>query len=254
MGTGRIFVFALLMISIHASCRYSESDQSFTLAEYREMGMPDTIRLWSHEDYTDACATLNNIKAIRSHSLPRKDSRKSGGLFSKMIDTNNLAFLIDEKLSLRERAYRIQQYIDFQGCFVTAYTDVNSQSQYYHKELIDLYIFGLTIAQDMLDLGQLINEATDSSNMAIQYAFPSIQSMYLAMVLTILENQQKSHFFENEDLVQLSGFVHDSIKINLEWMGEAAKEQLRKLLENIVNGSSPGEVKKKYAILIASLG
>jgi hypothetical protein len=51
---------------------------------------------------------------------------------------------------------------------------------------------GLTIAKDMLDLGHLINQSVEEKNIEMQYAFPSIQRMYITMVLFVLWNQKKS--------------------------------------------------------------
>jgi hypothetical protein len=250
---GKISILFFVFLIILASCRYSGEDQSFALPEYRKLGMPDAMNLWDKGNYTDACAALNNIKAIRPYSLPRKDSRKSGKLFKRMVSTDNLAFLYDETLSLKERAYRIQQYVDFQGCFLTAYTDINSQTQYYHRELIDLYIFGLTIAQDMLDLGQLINESEYSSDSELIYAYPSIRELYLTMVLTILENQRKSHFFRKNDLEALSEFLSGSVTINREWMSDSDTEKIRHSLQKVITATSSEKIRKMYSGLTGIL-
>jgi hypothetical protein len=214
------------------------------------MGLPDPSDTWDYKDYTEACVVLSNIKSLKPFSLPKKGSKNSGDIFDRLINPDNLLFLQDDNLSLNEKAYRIQKYINVQGCFVTAYTDLNTQVQFYNRELIDLYLFGLTIAQDMLDLGNLINESIDEKDIEMQYGFRSIQFMYITMVLYVLENQQKSYFFQENDLERLSNFVYNSVLINREWMEDAVVEDIRKQVQKIVQDTSSDGVRKKYNMLL----
>ena len=241
----------LSFIFIGLSCTgTSDKDLSLTTEEYQNMGIPDHLKIWDYEDYKEVCVVLSNIKALKPFSLPKKDSKKSGEIFKRMINSDNLSFLQDEALALNEKAYQIQKYIDIQGCFVTAYTDLNNTEQYYNRELIDLYIFGLTTAQDMLDLGHLINESVDNEDIEMQSRFPSIQNMYLTMVLFVLENQQKSFLFKQEDLERLSDFLYNSVLINREWMEDAPAEDIKHQVQQIIDGTSSEQIKKKYNMLI----
>lgn len=246
----KIFLFLLAILLTGISCKNSShKDYSFSPEEYREMGMPDHTRMWDYNNYQEACIVLNNIKSIKPRSLPRKNSRKSGEIFARIVNTDNLSFLQSDSMSLNQKAHLIQRYIDIQSCFVTAYTDLDSKEQLYNHELIDLYIFGLTIAQDMLDLGQMINESVDEKDIKMQHAYGSIQKMYSAMVAFVLMNQQKSYFFEKGDLERLSIFVYNSVMINKDWLkdtgGEYIKEQLKKIVEN----TSSDVIKTKYTAL-----
>ncbi len=248
------FLFFLIFTLISFSCdRFSDKDLSLRPEEYQDMGLPEHTKIWDYNDYTEACVVLSNIKSLKPFSLPKKGSRKSGEIFDRLIDTDNLLFLQDDNLTLNDRAYRIQKYINVQGCFVTAYTDLNDQEQYYNHELIDLYIFGLIIAQDMLDLGNLINESVDEKDIEMQYGYKSIQYMYITMVLYVLENQQKSHFFEEEDLIRLSDFLYDSVLINREWMEDAAAADIKKQVEEIVRKTSSKEINAIYNKLLGIL-
>ncbi len=248
------YLILLLFIFIGLSCnRTSDNDLSLTTEEYQNMGLPDHSGIWDYEDYKEACVILNNIKAIKPFALPKKGSKKSGEIFERMINSDNLSFLQDDTFSLNEKAYQIQKYINIQGCFVTAYTDLNNTEQFYNRELIDLYIFGLTIAQDMLDLGHLINESVADEEIEMQSRFPSIQYMYVTMVLFVLENQQKSFFFRQDDLERLSDFLYNSVLINREWMEDAPAEEIKQQVQRIIDGTSSEQIKKKYNMLIDKL-
>jgi hypothetical protein len=246
-----VFLFMMLFTLAGSSCeRSSDKDYSFSPEEYQRMGLPDHLKIWDYNDYTEACVVLNNIKANKPLSLPKKDSKRSGVVFNRMIDPENLVFLQDEALSLKDKAYQIQKYIDIQGCFVTAYTDLNTSEQYYNRELIDLYIFGLTIAQDMLDLGRLINESVVEEDIEMQSRYPSIKNMYLTMVEFVLMNQQKSHFFETEDLERLSDFLYNSLLINREWINEDAAKEIKRQVKKVLEATSSDKIHQKYSSLI----
>ena len=243
-------ILVIVLMIFFACSRSSQKDYTMTPDEYRAMGLPDHTSTWDYEDYKEACIVLNNIKAVKPFSLPRKDSKRSAAVFSRLTDPENLEFLMDESLSLHERAYRIQPYIDIQGCFITAYTSTSQSEQYYHRELIDLYIFGLTIAQEMLDLGQQINESVEEEAVDMQYAYNSIRHLYLTMVIFILENQQKSWFFEEQDLVRLSEFLVNSIMINREWIGDESARDIVNRAEKILETTDSEEIRKKYTELM----
>lgn len=243
----------IIVLTVFACSNPSDKDLSLTPEVYQEMGLPDPASTWNYEDYKEACIALNNIKAIKPFSLPRKDSKRSGAVFSRITNPENLVFVQDESLTLNERAYRIQHYVDIQGCFVTVYTESDNSEQYYHRELIDLYIFGLTIAQEMLDLGQLINESVEEEALEMQYAYQSIRRLYLTMVMFILENQQKSWFFAEEDMVRLSNFLANSIMINREWIEDEPAREIKIRLKKIIEHAESDEIREKYVELADKL-
>lgn len=243
-------ILVVFLVVFLACNRSPDKDNTLTAGEYRAMGLPDHTSAWDYEDYQEACIVLNNIKAIKPYSLPKKDSKRSEAVFSRLTDPGNFEFLMDESLSLQERAYRIQGYVDIQGCFVTAYTTPDQSEQYYNRELIDLYIFGLTLAQEMLDLGQLINESVEEEAVEMQYGYQSIQQLYLTMVNFILENQQKSWFFEEEDLVRLSEFLVNSLMINRDWIGDEPARDIVSRAEKILQTTGSDEIRKNYNELV----
>ena len=206
-----------------------------------------------YDDYLEACRVLDTIKIEMPKSLPRKNSKRSGVYFDRIINTENLMFLNDESLTLMERAYRIQKYVDIQGFLITIYTDLDNTVQYYNQELIELYIFGLTICQSMLDLGYRINESVEDAEIGMQSRFNTIQYVYITMVLFILENQEKESLFINQDLERLSNVISSSVQLNKDWMEPAAKEDIKQRLQNIVNNTSSGHIRGKYRSLIESM-
>ena len=238
-------ILAMSIILLFSKCNPGPADQSLSTEDYLKMGMPGTTELWTYADYQQCCVALSNLKALKPKSMPRKESNKSESYFNRMIDLRNFAFLADEKLTLKQRAYRIQSYIDIQRCLVTAYTEMNFREQYYNRELIDLYIFWISIAQHMLDLGQQINESMNEDEIEMQNRYLSIQQMYVSMVLLVIENQLQSQFFSQSDLERLSEFIYNSVKINSEWMNDAMTESIKPHLQKVIDATSSELIKKR---------
>ncbi len=103
--------------------------------------MPDYDKIWTQMDYIDAFFVLNKIKIRKPKSLPRKNSRKSGMHFNRMLSEENFSFLESDTLSLSDKAYEIQNYSNIQGELLRFYTDMFNKDQYYHDELIDIYFW-----------------------------------------------------------------------------------------------------------------
>ena len=248
------FIVFLVLVFISGSCgELSDQDFSLTPEEYRNQGMPDYSRLWNYEDYENAIITLDKIKAINPLSLPKKDSEKSGKYFHRMINPDNMSFFTEETLPLYERAYQLQTYVDIIGYLTEIYTDLDNTEQYYDRELIELYIFGLVIIENMLDLGNQINESVDEEDIKMQSGFRSIQYIYITMVLFVLENQQKSSLFEVEDLERLSDVLYNSVSDNRSWMEASAVKDIKQKIQEVIDNTSSEHIRGNYNILIEIL-
>lgn len=224
-----------------------------TSGEYIKLGLPEYSRAWTLEDYQNVCEVLNDIKNAKPGSLPRKNSDRSGMYFDRIINPDNLDFLLDETLTYKQKAYKIQAYIAIHSYLIKIYTTIEKTEQYYNQELIDLYIMGLTITQNMLDLGNKINKSIDENDIEMQSGFRSIQYMHITMVLFVLENQEKFSSFETTDLKRLSDFVSSSVLINKDWMEPAAVEGIKLQLQKVIDNTSSKHVIEKYNKLIKSL-
>ncbi len=247
------YLYFLMLLLITSSCeKLYDKDHSLTAEEYKNLGMPDFLRVWSFEDYNEACGVLDDIKYAKPLSLPKKTSKRSGMYFDRIINLDNLDFLLEDTLSLQQKAHIIQPYVNIHKHLLRIYTDLHTREQYYNKELIDLYIFGLTITQNMLDIGFQINESIDEEDIKMQSGFLSIQYKHLNMILYVLGIQEKSTTFEKSDLERLTDLVSSSILINKDWMEPAAVEDLKLKLQKVIDNSSSEYIIEKYNSVIES--
>ena len=104
-----ILILLFLIILVNGSCKkIFRKDLSLTLKEYQSKGMPDINKAWPQGELLQAYNTLISIKIKNFESLPRKGSRKSGTLFSQLINKKNLFFLNDTSMSLKDKAFDTQ--------------------------------------------------------------------------------------------------------------------------------------------------
>ena len=118
---------------------------------------------------------------------------------------------MNDSINLEDRANRLFTYILPCRRLINLYTDLQTTEQYYHHELVELYRFGLLIAENLLELGNQINDSGDNASIQMQTGFPSIQDLYLSMIMLILDNQKRSSVFEEVDRINMSGVLLNSL-------------------------------------------
>jgi len=244
-----IILWAILFISTSCS-KTIEKDLSLTRQEYLALGIPDYNKIWTQEEYIDAFIAMNKLKLTNPSGLPRKNSKRSGEFFGRMISDENFSFLNEDTVSLSEKAYQIQYYSSIQNALITLYTNVLTKDQYYYRELIDLYIFGLNVTEKKLDLADKIMKSEDAADKKMQYGLYSVQLGYLEMVLYILENHNLSTSYTEEDHERLSKSVVESVKNNKTWMSPKDAERLKQKFQMVIDNTHSETARENYLELI----
>ena len=254
----RSFLYVVVLLTslplFFASCKKNKQpDLSYTIEKYEELGMPDCDKIWNNNDYFVAIGVLDKIKAKDSLALPRYDSKKSGKLFRHMIGLENLLFVDSNSVPLYERAYHVQAFLGIQSDLSRVYTNIYSREQYYNKELVHLYMFGIAVTQKMLDLAYRINRSDKPQDLRMKAGFPSIQAAYVVMMSYILGNQQHVSLFDKHDMKTLSDSLSGSLERNMKWIDPTAKKMLAKKLKAVADSTSTKKIKKEYMTLAREL-
>ena len=193
MRSSLLFILVLMLCLV--SCK-KEPDFSYPLEKYQELGIPDIDRPWKIGEFVDIVSTLRKIKNKEPLSLPRKGSRKSGQLFEHMISMDNLSFLNIDTLPLYEKAYRIQSFVQIQSEYCDIYNDIYKREQYYHRELIECYIFGIRVTQEMINLGLKINASDKPGDVGMKSGFSAIQYIHVTMLADALDKQKNTSLYQ----------------------------------------------------------
>ena len=242
------YVRLILILSFFlVSCNKGNNvDHSLTLEEYQELGMPDYNRVWNMEDYSNAFYALNTLKYQNLMALPSRDSEKSGVLFSRMISIDNLSFLQDEALPLWAKAGKIKWFVNTLMELKVAYTTFGMSTQYYVRELNDIDITRLRVAQRMLELGIEINESEDLSDVDMQSDYPAIQKMYLSLLSELFEKQQHTSLYPQQMLELLSDSLSSSVQRNMPWFDEEASAFIKQAMLSVIDSTSSRKIRNDY--------
>lgn len=244
----------LITLLIAGSCQNSSiKDLSLTAKEYQKMGMADQPKLNSTHDYLRVLSTTNMLRAGNPLAFPRKHSKKSSAVFSSFINKENLAFADDERLTLSERALRIQSFSAFQSSLILAYTDNLKSEQYYNEELIDLYVYQLYVRTKMFNLAAKIMNSKEETDISMQPGLTVVLNGYNSLINIILDEQAKTKVYQPEDLERLSMEVSRSIIENIEWIVPAEREKIALKVQSTIEHSDSGYIKNNYSNALKSL-
>lgn len=248
------YLIILVSLVFLVSCSNpKEKDYSYQLEKYYELGIPDFSSSWKVSEFQNVIAVLRNIVNNDFHALPKKGSPKSGELFDHLISMDNLSFLNIDTLPLYEKAYRIQSFILIQSEYIDIYTDIRRREQYFNEELIDIYIYGISYSQKMLDLAYQINESDKPEDIGMQSGFPGIQYGHVIMISACLDKQKNTSLYKAEDLERLSDSITLSIRKNMSWYDTIAIDRIKQNLLVVIDSSSSDKIRKNYRDIINSL-
>jgi hypothetical protein len=246
------FLFIPVLMLCLVSCK-KEPDYSYPLEKYMELGIPDINRPWKISEFADIIGDLRHIKNNDPLSLPRKGSRKSGRLFDHMVSMDNLSFLNIDTLPLYEKAYRIQSFLQIHSEYCDIYTDLYKRQQYYHRELIEFYIFGIRVTQEMLHLAQQINESDKPGDVGLQSGFSAIQRIHLNMLAFALDKQKNTSLFSKKDLDKLGDSIALSVRRNMSWFDSTHVEMIKRNMSVVIDSSTSDKIRKEYLDIINTL-
>jgi len=203
-----------------------DRDHSLKPEEYQKLGMPEYNKIWTDNDYIGCNITLSSLKIYDPLSFPRKNSKKSGLVFKRMVSTDNLNFIYDTISPLRLRAYTIQSYPRFQYEMEQMYTIEHKGKVYYDEELIDLHIFGIAVYDKMLELAGIIKRSDDDDVSSIKSGMDVVKYNYLKYIPGIMDELAKKDIYSEEGVNRLSKALSESLHRNIEWMSPADKSSL----------------------------
>jgi len=248
MNRMRFFlIFLILPMLTGASCkRFTQKDYSLTVQEYTAKGMPDPDKPWSVNNYFKAHITLGTLKIYNPKSLPRKQSKKSGAVFSRIVNKEILLFFDDPGLPLSSRAMEIMQFARLQNDLIGMYSYLSDSVKYYTEELPDIYIFALSVQDKKLEIAGKIMNSSEERDIEFQSGLPTVVYNYLNIIKIILGEQVKSKVYRMEDLERLSLEVSRSLAQNHKFILPADREALITMIKSIIENSPSGSIKENY--------
>lgn len=247
-----IILFIILLVN--GSCKNSfRKDLSLTVKEYQSKGMPDIDTIWSEDKLMKAHITLGSIRTKNFRTLPVKNSKKSGAVFSRIISKENLSFLNDSSKSLHDKAYQIQSVGPFLNEIGRMYTDNFRSEQYYSEELIDIYISEMYVRKRMLELAEEIMNSKEPEDISMQAGRPAIVNGYVNLITTLIGQQNNTKAFSGRELKKLNREVSRSITENMQYLDSENKQIISAEIMKITEKSSSRYIWRNFRKVLKAL-
>jgi hypothetical protein len=252
--SGNILILLITVILSAGSCKnIFRKDFSMTVKEYAAKGMPDINRPWSEQDLMKAHIALGSVRTKSFNSLPRKESSKSGAVFSRITGRDNLSFLNDSSIALRDKAYRIQTMASFINEISRMYTDNLKPEQYYNEELIEVFIYEIYVREKMLELAEKIMNSKEPGDISMGRGRQSIVNGYVNLITTLIRNQEKTKAFSTRELKRLNSEVATSISKNIRFLDAGSKQKISDEIKSITEKNRSGFIREDYVNVLKAL-
>lgn len=114
-------------------------DRSLTTEQYVAFGMPAIDRAWTLDDYRQAARALREIAGKDPRELPRRGSPRSGKVFARMANAENLALIANQPVSIESRGRTISASLGATGDLLSVYIRASTPAGVFSAEVVDLY-------------------------------------------------------------------------------------------------------------------
>lgn len=244
----------IILFSLLISCQNSlQEDHSFTLEEYHRRGIPEPGLNWEIEDYERVYEQLSQIKYQQPLSLPRKDSKKSGVLFRRLLSPENLAFLENDSLPLHDKVFRIRYYGDFMDDLISIYEDPFKREEYYHVELAYIYANKINVGQEMMNLAKIILSSESKHDRAQVADLHSIRQIYLNKLYQVMGKQMHRSLFSKREYRMLCDSVGAHLNRNMQWFDSEMTSKIGEQLQQLSDSVDIPAVRREYLEILAKL-
>ena len=105
----------------------------------------------------------------------------------------------------------------------------------------------------MLELAGKIMNSKEKEDISMQSGTKAIVKGYLNLVSAVLREQVKTEIFPARDLKRLSMEVSNSLMENLSWIEPADRQKISVEVQNTIDKSPSGSVKKNYGKILKLL-
>lgn len=241
--------FILLGMTI-LSCNRTGKDYSLEKEKYVSLGMPDHTKKWNSDDYGEANITLGTLRNEAPLSFPRKYSKKSGEVFSRLVSEENISFVYDTTIPLKIRAYMIQHYPGITGEFEYLYSYEKEGKSVYGEELIEIIKFNLSIHNKMLELSGIIDKSDDESLSGFKDGKMIVRNYYVNFISSMHDKISKPGIKSARGIDELIRAILESVNTNALWMTTQDKAKMGLTLSKL-GGMTQSKALKKDLIKTA---
>jgi hypothetical protein len=135
-----------------ASSLAAIEDGSLPNDRYVELGFPAYDRRWDGPDMAEAAARLRALAAQHPEQLPRFENPKSGQMFARLVDPENLKFVQSSEFTFDVRLPLLLGYLKSLIAIDHTYASAAAAKKVGGDDVVEILAAGLKAAQCVIDL------------------------------------------------------------------------------------------------------
>lgn len=246
-----LFLTSLFFVLVFASSCTSEdpNDQSLSSKDYQKIGLPDPSRVWESNDVSLAFAVLENLQSRNSNQLPLNGSKKSGKIFERMLQRENMTILDDDRIPGMEKLSIANTMLKLSEDWFRIYTRDAQLATYYQDELTAILLYGMAITSVMLAIS---DEMQANGSIGVEM-LSRVRARYLTAVFAILGEQLRVNQYSARNQKAMAEKIVPAISQNMDWIEEVTKEDLKHGLTLVSQVQSDQKIIDDYNSLISKL-
>lgn len=224
--------------------------------EYIQKGLPASDREWSSPEAERAMKALTALAADDPRQLPHFESARSGIVFARMVNPDNLALSRDQSLPLSARLTDAMNSLQATNQILKLYLrEVVAGSSIYARDLIELVGYQLHVVVELTSLADemaLTIPKDDPNYDARMKGFDQMRSGLATMVSGSLLTLTERAVYSKADRVALMGHLKRTLPSIMPRLTEASRLDLqarvRELAEDQSNDLHPAIDELKASI------
>ncbi len=241
------FTILLLSISLQAQTTLINND-SLSIDEYYEFGIPSLNRMWSAKDYTKSGEVLDELKKISINALPRKKGVKSSLLFEKLTNTDKYDFLNKDYYDFNMRFTSVLETMQFSQKLTMLYitnSPMVDKKLKFSNEITAASITMLFLMEQEMDLLNTFLKDNPNLSEIQKNGLKKVQYGLSTTVGGMLQTIEKEYmYYERDDINSVfTYFIPFYSRINI-FLDESSRLEFTKRLNIIAKKHEYEEIRK----------
>jgi hypothetical protein len=212
------------------------SDETLTVEEYIQAGLPAPDRDWSGDDMVNAERVLRALSQKSDSQLPRYQSKRSGSVFARMTSPENLGLLMNKDLPLAVRMAQATNYSQSYNGFLKLHLHACLKDRLRDSELVELMGAQFRLLVVMLELLDQFLPTLDKDDPAYQtriQALEAIKGSLATIVAGGLQALTERAIYRGTELARLVGYMRETFPLIVPRLSPGARLETTVRLESL---------------------
>lgn len=229
------------------------SDNSLSLHEYLDAGVPSPDREWQSQDLMTFLRSLRNLDREIASVLPRHNSEQSGLLFARLTSDENLNFHRNKSLPLQTRFVDALQYGEAFNQLFKHYMNAFSNKTVSDRDVVEM--MGMTM-QIQVVMSELVDEFVPTLNKRDPTYFTRMEGIdgmkksWAAVYAGSLRTLTEHHVYRMSELKRFSRYVERTMPGIYPQLTDLSQREILLKLQKFETDAKMSELRPEISRLI----